>query len=124
MPSRHCLWLDEHERRAPVPPCLGQHDPQQPISPPELRTGDRASQYVELLAEREVLEDEFVMSAAGQRQRADEYKGHFQHASILSFYAQQINRHPSRAVLGERQERLPYAEEGSESDSRASVPGT
>jgi hypothetical protein len=30
------------------------------------------------------LEDRFVMSAAGQHQRADEYKDHLKHASILS----------------------------------------
>jgi hypothetical protein len=32
----------------------------------------------------QVLEDQFVMSAAGQHQRADEYKDHLEHASILS----------------------------------------
>jgi hypothetical protein len=46
-----------------------------------------------LLAEREVLEDQFVMSAAGQRQRADEYDDHLQHASILSFYERRSNHH-------------------------------
>jgi len=40
---------------------------------------------VQLLAEREVLEDQFVMSAAGQRQRANEYKDHLKHMQILSF---------------------------------------
>ena len=85
MPSHDGVGLDEHERRAPVPPRLGQYDPEQPIAPPQLRTGARASQRVELLTEREVLEDQFVMSAAGQRQRAHEYKDHLQHAAILSF---------------------------------------
>ena len=60
------------------------YDPKQPIAPPELRTADRASQRVELLAEREVLEDQFVMSAAGQRQRAEEYKERLQHMSIVA----------------------------------------
>jgi len=36
-------------------------------------------------AEREVLEDQFVMSAAGQGQRANEYKDHLQHMPIVSF---------------------------------------
>jgi hypothetical protein len=85
MPSHHGVGLDEHERRAPVRPRLGQYGPKHPIPPPQLRTGASASQRVELLTEREVLEDQFVMSAAGQRQRADEYKELLQHASILSF---------------------------------------
>ncbi len=81
----------------------GQDDPKQPASPPQRRTGARASQRVELLAEREVLEDQFVMSAAGQRQRADEYKDHLQHASILSFSEQRSNHHPSGSDCGEGQ---------------------
>ena len=85
MPSHHGVGLDEHERRPPIPPRLGEDDPKQPISPPESRTADRAFQRVKLLAEREVLEDQFVMSATGQRQRAEEYKGHLQHMSIVAF---------------------------------------
>ena len=85
MPSHHGVGLDEDERRAPVPPRLGQHDSKQPIPPPKLRTGARTFQRGELLAEREVLEDQFMMSAAGQRYRADKYNDHLQHASILSF---------------------------------------
>ena len=73
MPSHHGFGLDEHERCAPISPRLGQDNPKQAISPPELRPADRAFQRVKLLAEREVLEDQFVMSAAGQRQREDEY---------------------------------------------------
>ena len=103
MSSHDGVGLDEHERRAPVSPRLSQHDPKQPIARPELRTGDRASQRVELLAEREVLEDQFVMSATGQHQRPDEDQDHLPHASILSFFARRINPHSSRADFGERQ---------------------
>jgi hypothetical protein len=35
MPSHHGVGLNEHERRAPVSPCLAQHDPKQPIAHPE-----------------------------------------------------------------------------------------
>src|SRR6266511_5429832 len=56
--------LDEHERRPPVPPRLGQNDPGQPIAPPELRTGGVAPHRIELLAEREGTEDQSVKSAA------------------------------------------------------------
>jgi hypothetical protein len=86
-----------------VPISLSQYDPKQPISPPELRTGACASQRVEFLAEYEVLEDQFVMSAARQRERADQDKDHLQHAWILSFYVLRINRHPSGSDFGERQ---------------------
>jgi hypothetical protein len=37
------------------------------IAPPELRTARRGAEAHELLAEREVFEDQLVMSAAGQR---------------------------------------------------------
>jgi len=87
---------------APVPSRLGQHDPKQPISPPEPRTGARASQRVELLAERESLDDQFVMFAAGQRQRANEKKIIFS-TSILSFCEQRSNHHPSGSDCGEEQ---------------------
>ena len=71
MPSDHGVGLDEHERRPPAPPRLRQHDPKQPIAPSELRPGACASDRVQLLAEREVLEDQFVMSAEGQHEPAD-----------------------------------------------------
>src|SRR5215216_2518728 len=57
MPSHDGVGLDEHERGAPVPPRLGQHDPKQPISPPEMPPFTRSPQCVELMAECEVLED-------------------------------------------------------------------
>lgn len=107
MPSHYGIGLDEHERRAPVPPRLGQDDPKQPISPPELWPTHCAFQRVKLLAEREVLEDQFVVSAAGQRQRADEYNGHLQHMSILPFRRgteqPSANHQPAGSDCGEGQ---------------------
>jgi hypothetical protein len=93
MPSHHGVGLDEHERRPPVPPRLGQDDPQQPISPPELRTAERACQRVELLAEGEVLKDHFVMSAAGQGQGSRHQHDCFEHASSSPAGRAKINRH-------------------------------
>ena len=58
MPSHHGIGLDEHERRTPVPPRLGQYEPKQSIARAELRMADRAFQRVELLAQGEVLEDQ------------------------------------------------------------------
>jgi hypothetical protein len=103
MPAHHGVGLDEYERRAPVPPRLHSYDPKQAISRPELRTAGRAFHCGKLLAEREVLEDQFVMAAAGQREPADEYEDHAQHASMLSFYARRINcRGPVLIVANDR----------------------
>jgi hypothetical protein len=63
----------------------------QAISRPKLRTAHRTFQGGELLAKREVLQDQFAMSAAGQRNAADQDKDHAQHASILSFWVRRIN---------------------------------
>ena len=52
---------------------------------------------IELLAEREVFEGQLVMSAAGQRQHANDDEDHLQHASILSCYVRQINRSAVRS---------------------------
>lgn len=67
------------------------------------RPGDGASQRVELVPERKVLEDGFVMSTTGQRQRADGDKGRIKHAGIVSCYAQGINPQSLGADFGERQ---------------------
>ena len=56
MPPHHGVGLDEHERRAPLPPRLGEEDPKQSVSRAELRTLDRARQRGQLLTEREILE--------------------------------------------------------------------
>lgn len=54
---------------------------------------DRATQRVELLAEREVLEDQFVMSAASQGQRSRHQQDCVEHASSCPAGHGRINRH-------------------------------
>ena len=56
-----------------------------------------------MLAEREVLEDQFAVAAAGQRQSATENNDDFQHASILAAYEERSNRARSRPGFGEGQ---------------------
>ena|SRR5438876_1014284 len=97
MPPDHRVGLDEHERRTPPPPRLGQDDPRQAISPPETRTCARAFHSVELLSKGDILNDQFVVSTTGQRQRPDQHRDYLQHTSILLFYAGRIN--PARPVL-------------------------
>ena len=103
MPPHDRVGLNEHERRTPVPPHAGQGDPKQPVAAPELRPDALASERVQLLAEREVLQDQFVMPAASQRQRAQEDEDDLQHASILSVFEPRGNGQRGRLRFGEGQ---------------------
>jgi hypothetical protein len=70
MPPQHGVWLDEHQRRSPAMPKVGQEDPECPVTALEARTPDGALQGFQLLPQRDVFEDQFLMPAAGQRQRS------------------------------------------------------
>jgi hypothetical protein len=72
MPAQDCVRLDEHRRISPVSSRFGKKDPEQAIAPVKVRAGDGASQSVELLPEREILEDQFAMAMAGQGHRPDQ----------------------------------------------------
>jgi hypothetical protein len=104
MPSHDGVGPDEHEGRAPVPPRLGQHDPEQAIPSPETRAFSRACEGMELLAESEVLEHQFVVAAAGQGERSRDPEDGSQHWVILSCETCE-NQHGSSAgcTFGERQ---------------------
>jgi hypothetical protein len=69
MPPQHGVWLDDHQRRSPSAPHGGQQDPEDPVTVLEARRPAGASHGVELLPQREVLQDHFVMPAAGERSR-------------------------------------------------------
>jgi hypothetical protein len=73
--------LYHYQCRAPLPPGVGEQDPEHPINRPEPRALAAAFQRPELLPEREVLEHQFVMSAARQGERSDEKENHLQHAT-------------------------------------------
>jgi hypothetical protein len=81
MPSYDGVRLDQHQGRAPVPPGVGQQNPEHPVNGPELRTLGAASHRVQLLSERNVLKDQFVMPTARQSERSDEKENHLQHAT-------------------------------------------
>ena len=70
MPPDHSVWLDDHQHRSPPAPHGGPQDPEDPVTVLEVGRPDGASQGVELLPPRGVFEDQFVMPAAGQRQRS------------------------------------------------------
>ncbi len=83
-PSHDGVGLHEYQRRSPVQPRLGRHDPKQPISPLKRRTLDGAFHGVELLPQREVFKNQFLVPTACQRHGSNEDGDHFQHASIVS----------------------------------------
>jgi hypothetical protein len=84
MPSHDRLWLNEHQRRAPIPPDSGQHDPEQSVARPDTHTRGRPCHRPELLPQRHVLQDHFVMAPAGQHNGAANQHNQLQHASIVS----------------------------------------
>ena len=73
MPSHDGVRLQEHQGRAPVPPDSAQGDPKQSIARLEVRVLGRPFHRRQLLSQRQVLEDQFLMSAEGQRQRAGDH---------------------------------------------------
>jgi len=80
MPSHDGGWLDDHQRRAPVPPRVGEPDSEQPVACAEARTPGRAFQRRQLLSQGDVLKDQFPMSAASQNERADRQQDRLQHS--------------------------------------------
>ena len=99
MPSHDRVRLHEHQRRAPIPPDSGQDDPKQPVARPQMRTAGRAFHGSELLPQRKVLQDQFVMSTAGQRQRAANQSNHVRHVLIVGIQRAKINPRRADGVL-------------------------
>ena len=83
--------------------------------PTRSRTADRASrdgpcpsasQRLELLSEREILEHQFLVPAKGQRHRPRDQRNHFHDTGVVSWAPCEINRHGFR---GEFQIGVPNA---------------
>ena len=87
MPSHDGVRLNEHQRRASVRPDSGQDDPKQPTAWLEMWAPGWACHRPQLLPQRDVLQDHFLMSLKGQRQRAANQYDHLQHAAIVSWVA-------------------------------------
>jgi hypothetical protein len=91
MPSHDGVRLHEHQRRAPIPPDSGQGDPKQSVARLEVSAIGRPFHRRQLLPQRQVLQDQFTMSAERQRQRsADHDKQHY-HAPIVAGVGAEIN---------------------------------
>jgi hypothetical protein len=105
MPSHDRVRLNEHQRRAPVPPHAGQGDPKQPVARPERRAFGRPFQRPQLLPQRDVLQDQFVVSAARQREPTGNHDEQLQHGWIVASVSAKINVDRGGPIFGERQDR-------------------
>jgi hypothetical protein len=79
MPSHDRVRLHEHQRRAPIPPESGHHDPKEPIVRPKTRAFGGPFHGPELLPQCHILQDQFFMTAARQRQRTPHQDQQLQH---------------------------------------------
>jgi hypothetical protein len=73
MPPQHRLWLHDHQGGAPVPPCLGEQNPKEPISSAERRLFTGTRQCSQLLTKRQVLKGNRSVSEAHQSDRSEKY---------------------------------------------------
>jgi hypothetical protein len=80
MPPQDRLGLHDHQGGTPVPPSLGEENPEESVSPAELWPFDRSGQRDQLLPEREILERDSPVSPAEQSDRSEEYDQRRQHS--------------------------------------------
>ncbi len=83
MPSNDGVRLQEDNRRPPPPPRSRQHDPKYAVTGAEVTPLPATLQRAQLVPQRKILEDQVLVPAAGQRDRADEPYEQFEHGSIL-----------------------------------------
>ena len=91
MPAHHGLWANQYDRRAPVPPDSSHDNPEQPVTRLQTRATGRSLHRHQLLAERQVLQDQFSMSAEPQRQRPTDDHQQLEHVLIVSGAGAKIN---------------------------------
>jgi hypothetical protein len=84
MPPDDRVRLHDNQRPAPVVPATREGNPKELVARPEAGTFLRTVQGLQLLPEREVLQDQFPMSAERQGQRADEHDEQLQHVVIVA----------------------------------------
>jgi hypothetical protein len=91
MPAHDGLWSNQYERRSPVPPDPSQGNPKQPVTGLQTRPTVRPPHRHQLLAQRQILQDHFAMSAECQRQRTTDDHQQLEHVSILAGEGARIN---------------------------------
>jgi hypothetical protein len=87
MPPHDGARLDEYQGGAPLRPECGKGHPEQAVSSAKTRPRRSALYGSELLPQRDILENQLVMSTASDRERATEQQNQLQHAEILALCA-------------------------------------
>ena len=91
MPAHDGLWSNQYQRRAPVRPDASQGNPKQPVTGLQAGPTVRTLHRHQLLAQRQVLQDQFSMSTECQRQRTTDDHQQLEHVSILAGAGARIN---------------------------------
>jgi hypothetical protein len=99
MPSHDGLGLNEDQRRPPAAPSPSQQHPEHPVTSAEVSALDRPLQGSQLVPQGKILENDFLMPAAGQGDRAQEQQNQFEHRLIVSWVAAEINASAGRTGL-------------------------
>jgi hypothetical protein len=99
MPAQDRLGLHEQQGRAPRLPHLGEQDPEEPISWPELRPGPGPRQYGQLLAQRQVLKGNCAVAATYQSDGSKQYDKCREHPPSCREFGQWIKQAGPAIVL-------------------------
>jgi hypothetical protein len=91
MPSHNGVRLYQHLCCPPIPPESAQHDPKQSVPRPKIWALCRPFYGRELLPQRDVLQDQFLMSSARQHHSAGRQDEQLQHGSIVAGAGPRIN---------------------------------
>src|SRR5262249_51840161 len=92
MPTHDGVWPDEGERGSPTPPRCGQPDPEQSVPGPGLALVRWSVSVRSAVLLHQVFKNQFAVSAAGQREAADDDKKHPQtRGQFCGFIASRIN---------------------------------
>jgi hypothetical protein len=91
MPAHNGVGSNEYERRSPVRPKPSQGHPEQPVTGLQAGPTVRPLHRHQLLAQRQVLQDQFSMSPKSQRQRPTDDDQQLEHVLILGGAGARIN---------------------------------
>jgi hypothetical protein len=83
MPSDDGVRLHDNQRRAPISPTSRKGNPKESVGCPEAASL-RSAEGRQLLPQRKVFQDEFLVAAERQRECADDHDEQLQHPVIVA----------------------------------------